>query len=242
MIIANWKMNGTSENVRTWIEQVSNNIDVKPEKVCVFCPPACYLEFARDLIRNHKSQIKLGSQIINSSHDRALTGGLSAAMLRDIDTDFVLIGHSQQRSHLREDSRAITSKITSAIEENLRVVFCIGEDSDVKKKNETQKFLSEQLEVLKNISLVSIVVAYEPIWAIGSGQVATREYIEEIHKFVKNHCQKFHYSEDDISVVYGGSVKLENCEEIISSNFVDGLLIGGASLDPEIFSSIYNLS
>ena len=102
--------------------------------------------------------------------------------------------------------------------------------------------MSEQLEVLQNISLESVVVAYEPIWAIGSGQVATREYIEEIHKFVKNHCQKFHYSEDDISVVYGGSVKLENCEEIISSNFVDGLLIGGASLDPEIFSSIYNLS
>ena len=163
-------------------------------------------------------------------------------MLRDIDTDFVLIGHSEQRSHLREDSKAITSKITSAIEENLRVVFCIGEDSDVKEKNETQKFLSEQLEVLKNISLESVVVAYEPIWAIGSGQVATKEYIEEIHKFIKNHCQKFQYSEGDVSVVYGGSVKLENCEEIISSNFVDGLLIGGASLDPEIFSSIYNLS
>ena len=242
MIIANWKMNGTSENVKTWIEQVSNNIDIKPEKVCVFCPPACYLEFARDLIRNQKSQIKLGSQIINSSHDKALTGGLSATMLRDIDTDFVLIGHSEQRSYLREDSKAISEKIINAIEENLRVVFCIGEDSDVKEKNDTQKFLSEQLEVLQNISLESVVVAYEPIWAIGSGQVATKEYIEEIHKFIKKHCKKFRYSEDDVSVVYGGSVKLENCEEIISSNFVDGLLIGGASLDPEIFSSIYNLS
>ena len=242
MIIANWKMNGTSEHVKIWIEKVSNNIDINPEKVCVFCPPACYLEFARDLIRNQKSQIKLGSQIINSSNDKALTGGLSAKMLRDIDADFVLIGHSEQRSYLREDSSVITSKITSAIEENLRVVFCIGEDSDVKKKKETQKFLSKQLEVLKNISLESVVVAYEPIWAIGSGQVASREYIEEIHKFIKNHCQEFHYSKDDVSVVYGGSVKLENCEEIISSNFVDGLLIGGASLDPEIFSSIYNLS
>ena len=149
MIIANWKMNGTGENVKIWIEQVSNNIDIKPEKVCVFCPPACYLEFAIDLIRKQKTQIKLGSQIINSCHDKALTGGLSATMLRDIDTDFVFIGHSEQRSHLREDSGAITSKITSAIEENLRVVFCIGEDSDVKIKNETQKFLSEQLEVLE---------------------------------------------------------------------------------------------
>ena len=91
MIIANRKMNGTSENVKIWIEKVSNNIDIKPEKVCVFCPPACYLEFARDLIRKQKTQIKLGSQIINSCHDKALTGGLSATMLRDIDTDFVLI-------------------------------------------------------------------------------------------------------------------------------------------------------
>ena len=101
--------------------------------------------------------------------------------------------------------------------------------------------MSEQLEVLQNISLESVVVAYEPIWAIGSGQVATKEYIDEIHEFIKT-LQKISHSEGDISVVYGGSVKLENCEEIISSNFVDGLLIGGASLDPEIFSSIYNLS
>ena len=149
MIIANWKMNGTSETVKTWIEQVSNKIEIKPDKTCVFCPPVCYMEFARDLIRNQNCQIKLGSQIINSCHDKALTGGLSATMLRDIDTDFVLIGHSEQRSHLREDSKAITEKIINAIEENLRVVFCIGEDSDVKKKNDTQKFLSEQLEVLQ---------------------------------------------------------------------------------------------
>ena len=242
MIIANWKMNGTSETVRTWIEQVSNKIEIKPDKTCVFCPPVCYMEFARDLIRNQNCQIKLGSQIINSSYDKALTGGLSATMLRDINTDFVLIGHSEQRSYLREDRKVISEKIINAIEENLRVVFCIGEDFDVKEKNDTQKFLSEQLEVLQNISLESVVVAYEPIWAIGSGQVATKEYIDEIHEFIKQHCKKFRYSEGDVSVVYGGSVKLENCEEIISSNFVDGLLIGGASLDPEIFSSIYNLS
>ena len=242
MIIANWKMNGTSENVQSWIEEVSSKIDFKPEKACIFCPPACYLEFASSLIRNQDSQIKLGSQIINFSRDNALTGGLSATMLRDINTDFVLIGHSEQRSYLREDKGAISAKIINAIQENLSVVFCIGEDFDTKEKNDTQKFLSEQLEVLENISLESVVVAYEPIWAIGSGQVATKEYIEEIHKFIKKHCQKFHYSEEDVSVVYGGSVKLENCEEIISSNFVDGLLIGGAALDPEIFSSIYNLS
>ena len=110
MIIANWKMNGTSENVKTWIEQVSNKIEIKPDKTCVFCPPVCYLEFARDLIRNQNCQIKLGSQIINSSYDKALTGGLSATMLRDINTDFVLIGHSEQRSYLREDSGAIISE------------------------------------------------------------------------------------------------------------------------------------
>ena len=98
------------------------------------------MEFARDLIRNQNCQIKLGSQIINSSHDKALTGGLSATMLRDINTDFVLIGHSEQRSHLREDSKDISEKIINAIEENLRVVFCIGEDSDVKKKMTPKNF------------------------------------------------------------------------------------------------------
>ena len=120
-------MNGTSENVRTWIEQVSNNIDVKPEKVCVFCPPACYLEFASGLIRNQDSQIKLGSQIINFSRDNALTGGLSATMLRDINTDFVLIGHSEQRSYLREDKGAISAKIINAIQENLRKKSLFGQ-------------------------------------------------------------------------------------------------------------------
>jgi len=252
MIIANWKMNGTRQSVESWIEAVSDNINIKKTNPCIFCPPSCYLEYARSLIVENDYQVEIGSQIVNHSfEDEPLTGGMSTTMLKDLGVEYVLVGHSEQRNFLRESNNLITKKIEKALEDELSVIYCIGEDIDTKNKNETYLFLSEQLDILGQLQsmyegkLRSITVAYEPIWAIGSGLNAEKDYIEEIHEFIKKYINDhLGWGQRDIypAVLYGGSVNLDNCEEIISSNDVDGLLIGGASLNSETFSKIYNSS
>ena len=252
MIIANWKMNGTRRSVATWIEAVSNNINKKNINPCIFCPPTCYLEYARRLIDENSSSIEIGSQIVNHSFkDKSLTGGISTTMLKDLAVKYVLVGHSEQRNFLKESKNVITKKIEEALDDELSVIYCIGEDIDTKNKNETHLFLSAQLDLLDQLQsshedkLRSITVAYEPIWAIGSGLNAEKDYIEETHEFIKQYINEhLGWRQLDIypAVLYGGSVNLDNCEEIISSNDVDGLLIGGASLNSETFSKIYNLS
>ncbi len=252
MIIANWKMNGTNRSVASWIEAVSNNINEKNIKPCIFCPPSCYLEYARRLIDENGSCIEIGSQIVNHGiENESLTGGISTTMLKDLRVEYVLVGHSEQRNILKESNKVIAKKIEQALDDELSVIYCIGEDIDIKNKNETYLFLSEQLDVLGQLpsshdnKLSSITVAYEPIWAIGSGLNAEKDYIEETHEFIKKYItDHLGWGQLNIypAVLYGGSVNLDNCEEIISSNDVDGLLIGGASLNSETFSKIYNLS
>ena len=248
MIIANWKMNGTRQSVTEWINYVSGNIDIENINPCIFCPPACYLEHARELIEKHDSYIKLGSQIINTSNDEPLTGGISAIMLKDVGAEYVIIGHSEQRDLYKNNNNRLMQDVDKALDENLKVIFCIGEDFQTKKNGETHMRLGEQLDAAfgkysSEYQKRSVTVAYEPIWAIGTGLNAEKEYIEEMHGFIKQYI-KNHLGLIDIfpHVLYGGSVKLDNCEEILSSDNVDGLLIGGASLDSETFSKIYNSS
>ena len=242
MIIANWKMNGSKKEISNWIIEVSKKINSSLEKPCIFLPPACYLDLAKRLTNDQKSSLKIGSQIINSNHETALTGGLNAEMLRDLSVDYVLVGHSEQRSYLKEEASIISAKVKDALEQNLSVVFCVGEDKAIKDQKLTKNFLSNQLSVLKGLKLDSVTIAYEPIWAIGTGQNARKEYIEDIHGFIKEYSRENLDLDKNISVVYGGSVKLDNCEEICSSSLVDGLLIGGSSLKSDTFVSIYNLS
>jgi triosephosphate isomerase len=241
MIVSNWKMNGTKSDIEHWVNEVSNKIDYKSHLKCIICPPSCYLDSTRQIISKIDSPIKLGSQEIDSTNSGALTGGINSQMLNDFSTEFVLIGHSEQRDHLNEDNITLRSKLDTAIQSGISAIFCIGEPAEVKLSGNTENFLSEQLDVLTSDDLDFITIAYEPIWAIGTGLNADNKYIQSIHLFIKDYLNKLN-KEKNISVVYGGSVKLDNCEDILSCNNVDGLLIGGASLDPDTFSKIYNLS
>ena len=242
MIVANWKMNGSREEVDSWLRFVSTNILTNKEIPCVFCPPSCYLDYSSSLIKEISSPVKLGSQNINHSNDSALTGGINSRMLKDFLTDYVLIGHSEQRDYLNEDNESLQYKIKDALIKNISPIFCIGEPKNIKDKDQTKDYLGSQLEILDSMDSDQIIIAYEPIWAIGTGENADKFYIEEVHNFIKEFCcQELNFKEK-VSVVYGGSVKLTNCEDILSSDEVDGLLIGGASLDPDTFTKIYNLS
>jgi triosephosphate isomerase len=242
MIVANWKMNGSKEEVGSWLRFVSSNISTNKEIPCVFCPPSCYLDYSSSLIKKISSPVKLGSQNINYSNDSALTGGINSQMLKDFLTEYVLIGHSEQRDYLNEDNESLQYKIKDALIKNISPIYCIGEPKNIKDQDQTIDYLQRQLRILDSIDSNQITIAYEPIWAIGTGENADKVYIEEVHSFIKEFCcQELNFKEK-VSVVYGGSVKLTNCEDILSSREVDGLLIGGASLDPDTFSNIYNLS
>ena len=242
MIVANWKMNGSKEDVASWIKFINKEVKFDDEKPCVFCPPSCYLDLSCLLIQETSSPIFLGSQNINHKTDSALTGGIDSKMLSEFLTQYVLIGHSEQRETFNETNEILHSKLSAALKEDISPIFCIGEPLEVKQKEDTEKFLSNQLEALDGVDLNGVIIAYEPIWAIGSGENASRDYIEKIHAFVKKYCSSNLNNDAKISVLYGGSVNLSNCKEIMSSLEVDGLLIGGASLDPDIFSKIYNIS
>ena len=242
MIVANWKMNGSKEEVDSWLRFVSSNILKNKEIPCVFCPPSCYLDYSSSLIKKISSPVKLGSQNINYSNDSALTGGINSQMLKDFLTDYVLIGHSEQRDYLNEDNESLQYKIKDALKKNISPIFCIGEPKNVKDKDQTKNYLRSQLEILDSVDSDQITIAYEPVWAIGTGENADKIYIDAVHSFIKEFCCHELNFKEKVSVVYGGSVKLSNCEDILSSSEVDGLLIGGASLDPDTFSKIYNLS
>ena len=148
MIVANWKMNGSKEEVDSWLRFVSSNILKSKEIPCVFCPPSCYLDYSSSLIKKISSPVKLGSQNINYSNDSALTGGINSQMLKDFLTDYVLIGHSEQRDYLNEDNESLQYKIQDALKKNISPIFCIGEPKNIKDKDQTQDYIQSQLEIL----------------------------------------------------------------------------------------------
>jgi len=242
MIIANWKMNGSKELIEEWINSVSQKIKINPKKDCIFCPPTCYLDYSRSLIKERCKAVKLGSQQLNSELSSPLTGGINSQMLVDIGCEFVIIGHSEERLHLKEGNQIISDKLEVAINCNLRPILCVGESLQQKKVNKTKSIILEQLDALPVDTVGECIIAYEPVWAIGTGENAEISYIEDIHSFIKEELEERINFNSYISVVYGGSVNLDNYKEIYSSNMVDGLLIGGASLDSNIFTKIYNMS
>jgi len=242
MIIANWKMNGSKELIKEWMDFVSHNIEFNQAKECILCPPTCYLDYTGTLIKQSYNNVRLGSQHCDSALSAPLTGGINSQMLGDVGCEFVIIGHSEQRIHLKESNQILSNKLKAAIEVNIKPIFCIGESLHQKNANQTKDILIDQLDALPSSFVDKCIVAYEPVWAIGTGKNAEISHIEEIHSFIKEKLGNKTNSTNGISVVYGGSVNLDNCKEIYSSDKVDGLLIGGASLDSNTFTKIYNIS
>ena len=242
MIIANWKMNGSKELIKAWMHYISQNIEFHKEKDCIFCPPTCYLDFSRSLIDQICKHVKLGSQQLDSKLSDPLTGGTSSQMLLDIGCEFVIIGHSEQRKRLEESNQILSDKLKTALNINIKPIFCVGETLEQNKANQTKSTLLKQLEALPSDIGDGCIIAYEPVWAIGTGENADISYIEEIHSFIREEIKSIDNTGNFISVVYGGSVNLDNYKQIYSSSKVDGLLIGGASLDSSAFTEIYNMS
>ena len=237
MFIANWKMNGSQSMLVRWLEGINKTLDESLQTKCILCPPVCFLSEASKIIKREKLSISLGAQNIDPSNISPLTGGIDGAMLKELGAEYVVIGHSESRKVFQEDNQLLLEKLESASKEDLRVIFCIGESLKEKEEGKTISVLREQLEILNEAELNNFIVAYEPVWAIGSGETAKPDDIEEIHRQIVNEVRSSE-KESFLGVFYGGSVDSSSSRQILSLKGVQGLLIGGASLECEEFCNI----
>ncbi len=246
IIAGNWKMNKTlSESITlaSGIVNGLNNINTKAE--VIICPPFTSLETVNSLIKN--SKVKLGAQNMHFEDHGAFTGEISAAMLKSVGCEFVILGHSERRHIFMEPDEMINKKIKKALGSNLKPVFCIGETLEERESNSTFKVLETQVRNgLANVTgseLLNIIIAYEPVWAIGTGKTATPEQAQEVHQFLRNLISQMFSEESSkiVRILYGGSVKPSNAESLLSKEDIDGALVGGACLQAESFLQIISV-
>ena len=237
MYIANWKMNGSLPKIETWLKGIGKSLDKSLQKECVFCPPSCYLFQAAEIIKNENLKIFLGAQDIDPEYRKPLTGGINASMLKELACDYVIIGHSERRQVFKETNTLLIDKLKSASEQDLKIIFCIGESLEQKQANQTFSIIQNQLEIINKVDLKEFIIAYEPIWAIGSGESAKASYIDDIHNQIAN-LLKESAKGTFLGVSYGGSVDSSTSGKILALKDVSGLLIGGASLQYQEFSNI----
>jgi triosephosphate isomerase len=225
LLVANWKMHGNKARVSAFVSALSNAIPSGVE--AVLCPPYPYLHLVA------KGALKLAAQDCATEKEGAYTGEVSAQMLRDIGCEYVIVGHSERRQHYEEDDAMIAAKAAIALQVGIVPIVCIGESEQERFQNKTLKVLERQLASILPLA-EGMVIAYEPVWAIGTGRVPTLEQIEEAHNFI--HAQLSKTARDTAPhVLYGGSVKPTNIREILALKGVDGALIGSASLEAESF-------
>ncbi|MBL6819699.1 MAG: triose-phosphate isomerase [SAR86 cluster bacterium] len=226
IIAANFKMNGNTQFIRNWF----SNFNTDTENLVVVGLPAIYLE---NSVRNfNTSNLKIAAQNVSKFNiPGAYTGQISPAMLKDVGVEFCIIGHSEARDYFSEDNESIYEKYNCLKSVNIKSIVCIGESLEVREAKNQLNFISDQIEKFKTME-DEIIFAYEPIWAIGTGLVPTQDQIEEMSCHIKSHFSQ------KISVLYGGSVNSNNSSEILNMKNIDGVLVGGASLNAEEFANI----
>ena len=235
-------MNFTLSDAEGFLAEWKNKSLNNPHIKTIFCPPFTELFAIADILKTSSSQ--LGAQNVCYESTGAFTGEISCAMLKEATCQWVIIGHSERRSLLGETDEMIHQKLYQLLAEDLLPILCVGETIDERNAGLTKAVLKRQLTIacdnLDSSSLNKIVIAYEPVWAIGTGVTATTEMVAETHGDIRNILSVIGFNEDVISILYGGSVSADNCSSLSAINDVDGFLIGGASLDADKFYSIYN--
>ncbi|HSY07535.1 MAG TPA: triose-phosphate isomerase [Steroidobacteraceae bacterium] len=241
LVVGNWKMHGSrAENARL-IEEMIARFPAAPAALCVVCPPLVYLQDVARLLRG--SAMALGAQNVCADAQGAFTGEVSAAMLKDVGCSYVIVGHSERRLLYRESDQAVARKFVAAQSKGLVPILCVGEQLAEREAERTQEVVARQLEAVLQLasvdSLASAVLAYEPVWAIGTGRNATPEQAQEVHAFIRAQLGARDAKIAPLTrILYGGSVKAANAAELFAMPDVDGGLIGGASLKADEFIAI----
>jgi triosephosphate isomerase len=243
---ANWKMNLTLQKGEELLDAIlSKPHELTADQQVVFAVPFPYLAMAQQKI-NGKQNVFIAAQNCYSKKSGAYTGEVSVEMLQSIGIQFVLLGHSERREYFNESNQLLADKVNISIENDITPIFCCGEPLPVREENSQNAFVAKQLQEslfhLTEEQIQKIVIAYEPIWAIGTGKTATSEQAQEMHAFIRSELAQKYGKDvaDNISILYGGSVKANNAKEIFSQPDVDGGLVGGASLIADEFVTIIN--
>ncbi|KUJ94855.1 MAG: Triosephosphate isomerase [Desulfonauticus sp. 38_4375] len=244
LIAANWKMFKTwEEGVITAREiLVGTHKDLPEDREVLIIPPFTLLKGVGEILLSQKNY-SLGGQNFYPAKEGAFTGEISPVQLLDLGCSYALVGHSERRHILGEKSDFLASKVKAGLEAGLKIIFCIGETLEERKAGKIKEVLTSQLEeglkeVEKNLAPELLTIAYEPVWAIGTGEVAGEEDILEAHALIRDWLKNRFASGDKMRILYGGSVKPDNAAKILSLDNVNGVLVGGASLKAESFNQI----
>ena len=244
LIAGNWKMNFSPRQTRSFFTDLSAiTSTVGTQHDVLVCVPFISIESAMDGSRKVQG-VHVGAQNLHFENDGAYTGEISATMLKEIGCRFVILGHSERREYFGETDAIVNKKIKKSLETDLIPILCVGEVLTERKSNRQNEVVSTQLkgalDGVSEVALANLVIAYEPVWAIGTGETATPEQAQEMHAFIRSVLSGLYSDEaaNSVRILYGGSMKPDNAGELLSQPDVDGGLIGGASLKADSFNAI----
>lgn len=244
IVAGNWKMNKNSEQTEDLLNDLIDQLPTDKEVEIIVAPTFINLASAVDHLEF--TNISVAAQNMHQAENGAFTGEISADMLKSIGVNTVILGHSERRAIFNETDAIIASKVDKALQHQMRVIFCFGEELKDRKDQQHFNIVENQLRDglfhLDSAAWENLILAYEPVWAIGTGETASPEQVQEMHEFIRETVRKKYGSDvaDDVTILYGGSVKPDNAKEIFSKPDVDGGLIGGAALKAEDFAAIVN--
>lgn len=242
VIAGNWKMNKSPNDTKKFMEVFKPLVENSKNEIIV-CTPFIDLHVAIEMSKS--TNIKIGAQNMHFEEKGAYTGEVSSKMLEDIGVEYVIIGHSERREYYNETDESVNKKIKSAFCHNLKPIVCVGETLAQREEKITKEFVTNQVKLaldgLSANEVSNTIIAYEPIWAIGTGKTASAYDANEVCTWIRNEIQNlFGEVAKDVIILYGGSVKSSNAKELFSMSDIDGGLIGGASMDAEEFAKIVN--
>ncbi|MFM1538659.1 triose-phosphate isomerase [Helcococcus bovis] len=243
IIAGNWKMNKSYSEAKVLLEEIKS-FDLNKEVEAVVCPPFINLALAKELLKD--TNVEVGAQNAHFETSGAFTGEVSPVFLKDLGVKYVILGHSERREYFGESDELINKKVKSMLENGLLPILCCGETLEERESGKAQDKVKVQLEAdLKGLSVEdfdNVVIAYEPIWAIGTGKTASADDAEEMCAYIRSLVKDLFgdAAAEKVRIQYGGSVKPSNVKEIMSKANIDGALVGGASLEAESFSKLVN--
>jgi len=239
LVVGNWKMNGGQIEITQLLAGLLDVLPNSPVAEIAVCPPFVYLALVRQLLSG--SSIKIGAQNVSNELKGAFTGEIAATMLRECGCDLVIVGHSERRSLYGESDALVAAKTAAALQHELTPIVCVGESLAERDAGLALEVIGKQLDAvmakLSAAELVRTVFAYEPVWAIGTGRTATPEQAQQVHAFIRQRLAGSTNAQQ-ITILYGGSVKADNAKSLFAQPDIDGGLVGGASLQAEEFAAI----
>ena len=243
VMAGNWKMNKTRDEALEFIYAVSDKLPSASQLDSIICAPAIIL---RDLVKRKGNNLKIGAQNVHFAESGAYTGEISPSMLTSTGVEYVIIGHSERRAYFNETDETVNLKIKAVLQNDLKPIVCCGESLEERESNATHDVLDKQItkafEGIESKDLPNIIIAYEPIWAIGTGKVASAEMADEACGYIRSLISKLYcpHCAEEIRILYGGSVSTKSVSELMAQPNIDGGLVGGASLKSDSFIELCN--